>query len=492
MKGWTRLIFLLGGMTAILLLFVLAERQPDLFANTAILGAILALQIALFGLSHFEEAFFPLLIGTFLWAGSSLPLYGTAMSLRWLFLAIGALGGFLIWIKRPRARHFGSFHLVAMLCVASAVVTAAVSEVPKTSLLKVLSLFLLFLYTSSGARVANAGRERKFVNSLVLACEMLVYLSAVCYFLLHFRLFGNTNALGAVIGVVAVPILLWAAATAETRRLRRRRYFALLLCGGLLYLSNSRASILGAALVIVLFTVAIRQQRMLLQCVFSCVFFLTVMAVVIPTHVNELISSVTNKVLYKEHDTAHGVFASRLSPWRETLSVVKQHPWFGSGFGTSDVDDLGAASASSSIYTKEGTNREHGNSYLALAEYLGILGCVPFLVLLFMLLRTLADVYRWMRRNQSAFHYSVPFALVASAGLVHAFFEDWLFAVGSYLCVFFWVAAFVLIDLVPPAERNSSTILFQPTPRIMAVSAEYALADKWSPQIGSTFGGRIS
>ena len=44
----------------------------------------------------------------------------------------------------------------------------------------------------------------------------------------------------------------------------------------------------------------------------------------------------------------------------------------------------------------------------------------------------------------------VPFALVVLAGLVHAGFEDWLFAVGSYLCVFFWVCAFLLTDLVPP------------------------------------------
>jgi O-antigen ligase len=478
MKGRTRLILPLVGMTAILLLFALAEHRPDLFADTSILGALLALQIALFGISHFEQAFFPLMIGAFLWAGSSLPFHGTAMLLRWLFLSIGALAGFLIWIKRPCARHFGSFHLVALLCVISAFVTAVVSEVPATASLKVLSLFLLFLYTCSGARIAVAGREKKFVNMLVLICEVLVYFSAVFYFALGFSVFGNPNALGALVGVVVVPLLLWAAATAETRSLKRRRFFALALCGGLLYISNSRASILGATVVILLFTVAIRQQRILLQCAFICVFFLTVIAVVNPSHVHELTSSITGKVLYKDRGTDHGVFGSRLSPWTETLSVVKRHPWFGSGFGTSDLGDLRPDSASSSVYTKGGTNREHGNSYLALAEYLGILGSVPFLVLLLMLLRTLASVYRFIRKTGNPFHYCIPFALVASAGLVHAFFEDWLFAVGSYLCVFFWVAAFVLIDLIPAGEPKSSSVLFQPSPRIMAVSVNCILADK--------------
>jgi hypothetical protein len=52
-----------------------------------------------------------------------------------------------------------------------------------------------------------------------------------------------------------------------------------------------------------------------------------------------------------------------------------------------------------------------------------------------------------MRRTGSPYHYAVPFAMVTVAGLIHASFEDWLFAPGSYVCVFFWVSAFLLIDL---------------------------------------------
>src|SRR5271163_4803575 len=111
MKSKVQLILLPLGMIAVLGLLVLVERRPVFFANTRYLGAILALQIAFVGLAHFDEVFFPLLMGTFLWAGSDLPFSGTGMALRWLFLAVGAFGGFVIWIKRPRPRHFGSFHL---------------------------------------------------------------------------------------------------------------------------------------------------------------------------------------------------------------------------------------------------------------------------------------------------------------------------------------------------------------------------------------------
>jgi hypothetical protein len=59
----------------------------------------------------------------------------------------------------------------------------------------------------------------------------------------------------------------------------------------------------------------------------------------------------------------------------------------------------------------------------------------------------------WMRKSGNLHHYAVPFAMVSLAGLVHAAFEDWLFAPGSYICLFFWVLAFLLIDLT--SEMNT-------------------------------------
>jgi O-antigen ligase len=464
MRDRAHLILLPLGIIAVLALFLLVERRPVWFANTRYLGAILALQVALIGLSHFEEIFFPLLMGTFLWAGSSLPFYGVGMSLRWLFLVAGAFGGFVIWIRSPRVQHFKAFHLVALFCVVAALVSALVSGVPRIALLKVASLFLLFLYGASGARVAVAGREQKFLGVLVLACEILAYVWAACYFALGFAIFGNPNALGATVGVAIVPVLLWAAVVADTRGLRQRRFFALALCGALLYYANSRAAILAAVVVVISFTWVLRRQRLLFQFAFVSVFFLTVMAVVNPSHMDELASSFAGRVIYKESGTHSGVFGSRLSPWADTVAVVKRHPWFGTGFGTSDLGEFRPELGESAVRTIEGSNREHGNSYLALTEYLGLLGSLPFLVLVLMLLRVVARVLQWIRRTGNPYHPGIPFALIALAGLVHASFEDWLFAVGSYLCVFFWVSIFILMDLRPDTERQTAHATFQRWP----------------------------
>jgi O-antigen ligase len=474
MKSRTQMVLLALGVAGWAMLLVAAARMPGPFTNVNLLGGIIGLQIACLGLWHFESVFFPLLMGTFLLAGLFLPLSGVATALRWLLLAVGALGGLVIWTRDPRMRRLGAFHLIAAFCVVSALLSAAVSEVPETALLKVASLFLLFLYASTGARLVIVDRARQFAEGLILACELLVYFSVICYFILRFGVFGNPNGLGSIIGTIAIPVLLWAAAISETRWLRQRRLFALALCAALLYSSDSRASILGATVALLVFTIVFRHQRLLLQCLFVSLLFLTAIAAIYPSHVEDLVASVTERIVYKDHGAAVGVFGSRFSPWEETLRAMKRHPWFGSGFGTSELGGP-RPDRTSSVYTAEGTNREHGNSYLALAEYLGVLGAVPFAALLLFVIAALFRIFSRVRRTADFYQLCVPLALVTTAGLVHAFFEDWLFAVGSYLCVFFWVSAFLLMDLVPGSaptvsvtprrQRSSAQPLVCPVPR---------------------------
>jgi O-antigen ligase len=448
MKVQLRFILIPLGVVGFFVLLREVQWRPGYFANSTYLSAILALEIVFACLLQFQKVFFPVTMGIFVWAGTALPFSGESFTIRWLFLAVGALAGFSIWMRTNRAKHFGLFHLVALFCVFSALASASASSEPITAFLKVGSLFLLFLYTSTGARVALAGREPSFVRGLVLACEILVFVASLFYFS-GYNIFGNPNNLGAVIGVVATPVLLWAALVAEERAERQRRYTALALCGILLYATVCRAAIVADAVVIVVFTLALHRPQLLLKAAFAGALLLEVMAVANPSHMSELMDSMSGRFVFKvdAHQSKTGVFGSRETPWDDTIAAVKQHPWFGTGFGTSDIGDESPGLASSSIYTVEGTNREHGSSYLAMAEYMGLLGILPFLFLLVLVLRAAARAYSWVRKTGSPNHYAVPFALVILAGLVHAGFEDWLFAAGSYLCLFFWVSAFMLVDL---------------------------------------------
>ena len=97
------------------------------------------------------------------------------------------------------------------------------------------------------------------------------------------------------------------------------------------------------------------------------------------------------------------------------------------------------------------TAREHGSSYMTIAEWVGLLGVLPFVALIAVTVSNVWRVCAWMNRTLDPHHYSIPLAMVVLAGLVHAAFEDWLFAVGYYVCVYFWLCAFLLADLVPDA-----------------------------------------
>jgi O-antigen ligase len=456
MKFQFRMLLIPLGLVVLWAFFYEMQRSPGLFANSTYLGGIVALEIVLACLWKFELVFFPVTMVCFVVAGTALPLAGASTYLRWLFLAVGGLAGLVLWMKNNREKHFETFHMMALFCILTALATASASNSPVTASLKVGSLLLLFLYASTGARVALAGREDVFVRGLVLGCEGMVYIAAVCNFVVGYDLFGSPNALGAVIGVAVTPVLLWSALVAQDHAERRRRYIALSLCGVLLYATVCRAAIVADAVVIVLTTIGLRRPGLLLKGIFAAALFLEIMAVGNPSHMGELLDSMTDRFVFKlDGSRAHnGVFGSRQAPWDESIAAIKQHPWFGTGFGTSDLGSDRTDIQYSSIYTKWGSNREHGSSYLALAEYVGLLGIVPFVILLVLLLRAATRVYFWMRRNGSPNNYAVVFAMIVVAGLVHAGFEDWLFAVGSYLSVFFWVATFLLIDLVAQLKAD--------------------------------------
>jgi len=169
-----------------------------------------------------------------------------------------------------------------------------------------------------------------------------------------------------------------------------------------------------------------------------------------------LVHSFTEDVIYKSK-REQGILGSRATPWQETISIIKESPWFGSGFGT-DLGQRQPGAGSSLFATAEGTVREHGNSYLALLEYVGLLGITPFLVLLTLVLRQIYRGCALMWRTRDASSYAVPLVLICTACMVHAFFEDWLVAVGSYLNIFFWTSAFLLADLQWARTRQGVVI----------------------------------
>jgi O-antigen ligase len=439
----------------VLALIILARSMPGYFNNQEYLAGFIVVQILALSLWFYDRFFFPFLMIAFFWAGMNVPMSETWTMGRWIVLGIGAIVGFAR-AMRVGVQRYQPFHLAAFFCVGSALVSAMISVLPQFALMKACSLLILFLYAASGARLVLRNPDR-FFRGLLLACEFSVYGSAFAYLVLDMEIWGNGNSLGAVEGVVAAPLLLWGALVASNRKLRLRRAVG---CVGALYLvyfSVSRASMLATALTILVLLISLRRNKLIVQGLFGLGCVIAITAIVAPRHFDDLKTSLVEGVIYKGHED-QGVLGSRLAPWQYAVEVIGENPFFGSGFGTSTSGDkpFGEAGKFSSTAS---TNREHGSSYLAITEWVGLLGIVPFMALLVFAAQAVFRVLAYLRRTGDVSHYSVPLMLVVLAGLLHAGFEDWLFAVGYYLTVLFWVMAFLLMDVLPDSTGEHTAFV---------------------------------
>lgn len=462
-SGSRTLIISISGLVVLgLFLFVL----PQYFANPQVLGGAIAGQILLVSLVKYKDWFFVVLMASFLWAGIDLPLSGAWLQGRWIVLAIGVLAGLAIFIRDPHHR-FGVIHMLAFSCVLSAAVSASVSAYPQEALLKSLSLFLLFLYGATGARLAVPWFEpEKFFRRLLIACEVITYVTAVAYFLARWSIFGNPNSMGAIVGVVVVPVMLWGFLCSGSIIAKRRLGFGLALAIALLMSTYARAGIAGAAVACFLVCVATRQYRLIVGGLAASLVIAALTAALIPQPAgmigNSRPKSISSLFLYKGKP-GEDLMASRRGPWEQTVAVIKQHPWFGSGFGTSVTGQSATHFELTRVrFVDSRMVREHGNSYLAIVEWSGLLGVLPFYLLIAMTALQAKSALMRLRRSGNILAPAVPAAAILIAGLIDAGFEDWLFAVGYYLSVFLWAMAFILPDLLRSHESyvpNQSLIV---------------------------------
>jgi O-antigen ligase len=425
--------------------------RPAYFSNSDDLANLVFLQVLLAAIWNYRARFFPLLLVAFLWAGMVVPLNVAWTSGRWIVLAVGALAGLIVYARDQRY-SLSTFHLLAFLCVVAALVSAAVSAYPHLAFLKATSLLLLFLYGSTGARMAVRERAVNFFSKLLLGCELLVYITAISYFIFRDEIFGNPNSMGAVMGVAAAPVLLWGILASERPTTRWRRTFAFALALLLLFSSYARAGIVGALASCILLCLALRRYGLLLGGVGVALALAAFVATVTPLH-QQPAKSLAVAFVYKGRGE-DGMLASRRPIWDETVSTIQQHPWLGSGFGTSPTTSEVVQQPGSFESFREAT-REHGNSYLAITEWVGVVGDIPFLALVILVAVNVGRALAQARRTGNVFSPAIPLAGVLAAGLVHAAFEDWLFAVGYYLCIFFWTLAFIMVDIVPLTALSS-------------------------------------
>ncbi len=439
-----KVVLIAAALLATTSLAYIAYTRPGYFNNQTQMLELIGLEILLVAIWMYRQVFFPIVLITFLFAGVNLPVGTGWTAARWVVLGVGTIVGLLIMIKERRF-HFGLFHMVALFATLTGLVSAAVSLYPDVALLKVLSILLLFAYAATGVRVAAIGRENKFFGGLLLGCEIFVGANAVLY-ALGIEAMGNPNSLGAVMGIVASPILLWGVLLGGEPKVYRRRLILYVLCMYLVFLSHARAGIASALISSALLCLVVRKYKLLVEGTIVLVIALSIVGLFRP----EAISSLTSSIVYKNKEG--GLLVSRISPWQSAISNIQEHPWFGMGLGTtaSGTDPDEGHGQFSSVGT---VTTEHGSSYLAILAGVGVLGAIPFALLLFLLISRIVRTALLSRASGNAAHPALVLAIVMVAGILHATFEDWMFAPGNYLCVFFWSLAFLLNDFAPASKQ---------------------------------------
>jgi O-antigen ligase len=441
------------------------------FGNIAFLGGLVFLEIMVACLWNYDQSFFILLVISFCWAGMRLPLESAFILGRWGVLGAGAGVGFVIWMKVPR-RQFGTIHLLAFFCICAAFASASVSLFVQMAMLKAFSLLLLFMYCSTGARLAVLHREEQFFRGLLWGAEIAVYFTALVSLGLGIALWGNPNSLGAVMSVAVFPFLFWGWRISEGGFVRLRRLVGLLLCTYLVIGSLARAGMIAIAAVTLVYCFCLREHKLLVKIFALVLVAVAVTGVVSPETLNRQLDNFKEAMIYKGHKD-EGLMGSRRQPWEQTVDTIKTHPLFGTGYGTSPTGEDPGLNFGTFNSSSE-TAREHGSSYMTILEWVGLLGVVPFVLIIGNTARNFLKICFWMRRQREERHYAVPMAMLMLAGLIHAGFEDWMFAVGYYLCVFFWFFAFVLADYIPD---ESVEPLVCAAPRILRpVPAGYGIA----------------
>ena len=455
----------LAGVLGAFVLACIAISRPEYFTSTTYFKGLLLLELLAAGVWFYRRTFLAIVIVTFLLAGLGLPFGGIWTMARWGVLGLGALVGLMIILKEHR-HSFGIFHIVGFFAVLTALMSAAVSRYTSLSSLKVLSLFLLFLYAATGARLAVSGRESRFFTGLLVGCEVFVALIAGFYFT-GGEVMGNPNSLGAVMGVVAAPILLWGTLLRQSSFSRWRQLLFFGLAMYLTFGSHARAGMAAALLGCSLLCLCLRRYMLLAKGVVIFAILIAGAAIFRPAALSGTVSWINSDVIYKGKDPAAGLLNSRESPWQEARDAIRDHYWFGSGFGTSDTG-LDPTEKLGEFASTSGASREHGSSYLEIVAWVGLVGTLPFLLLLGMLLGQILKTLAWMFRTANASHPAVPLAIMLLAGLVHAAFEDWLFAPGYYLCVFFWSMAFIFVDQVKLLAQSDTSSVSSTRSRVIS------------------------
>ena len=386
---------------------------------------------------------------------------------RWIFLLL--LLGHLV-IRRRFLMGLNSAFGVSLLAYCIwCMLTSIWSEVPELSLAKSTAFVLVSLtFVSAGyfwvekRSNANAIGYLIPIAILTLCAGLMTRAHSEATVGGTLKIYGgltHPNALGAMI-VMSLPVLLWIAYKERKKPLARWIWIALVAVAlAELMRTVSRASILGAAMVLILFLMSLKIRV-------TVFYSLLIMgALLIAASVDaELIHATYHDYLLKGQTEKKGILFSRERVWDKSYENAIAGGWFGAGYGVTIGHTVFEGGLTAETY-----GREKGSTELAIVEETGMVGLMLYVILLLTLFTPLISAYIGEKDRDA----KVVLGLI-TGGLcgitVTSLFEAWWVAPGSPESVFFWGLAGVGLCLAEKSRRASRSGSPRPIARVPVLS----------------------
>ena len=344
------------------------------------------------------------------------------MTLRWVFLIAMAIVAFWNWMSGKVKERLRLIDLWALGFIGLAFYSQTYSIMPHLTIERASTLVLFYLAVFWG--VSHYIEDEKKVTTMIY---QFLY-SVFPLFLIGLRMganqsftgiFKGPNTVGVIISLL-MPLAFWSYLCDQ----KKKGLYCIILFAISLFISRSRGGILATAIASGYFLLSCYRVHRATILTWMVVFVGAIFLYA------ELFGYSFFKDYLKWDSLSLG--GGRLEGWSEVIRLIKLRPWLGFGFGTEDHLFLHF----DSVFMSHAGAYAH-NSYLGLASQLGIVGVLLFYVPLFFIFFRCAYQLHKMPREQS---FPLLLALNASilGGLINAFFESWLYTVGSAFAFPFW------------------------------------------------------
>jgi len=435
----------------VILAFLLVLGIPLVFAITRGLhnyAIIIVVGLLIASIIREDNYWLPvvLLYACLLCADSNIRLlHMVGVKLRWAILGLLVFKELIYWAKTKRIEiHFTGVHLALLgfllLALISTIYSVDRSLTVQRSISLVLFFVVIFVYYWCKTRDPVSRRN---IISFMAKMTPLIYAAEVIYTFARpgaawegSRLRGisdNPNGLGQLV-MLTLLFLIWCRHNEKSVSTRFYLSFGIAAGAILLLLSGSRASLLAFSFALIFLILRMTPK-----------YFL----VTAGTLITVLILSHTFGIVFwfgpSPESGETGIAARLLDPelggreeaWGKAFELGKRRPIFGHGFGTT-TKTFGVLK-----FKKHQGGYPH-NFLLHMFLDIGSVG-VGIVVIMHLLLLRVA--WRCLSRRVARIEEALPAlaACVYLAGVLNAFFENWMFSAGSPSAFPYWLMSMVMV-----------------------------------------------